>query len=68
MGERDQAIRVLSPAAESASEARRFVASVLAGWERAAVTDVALLLVSDVVTNSVLHAGPHAWVTRCEWR
>ncbi|WP_420894517.1 SpoIIE family protein phosphatase [Streptomyces cinnamoneus] len=40
------------------SAARRFVRSVLAGWNaHAKVTDDATLLVSELVTNAVVHAG-----------
>lgn len=39
--------------------ARRFVGSTLIGWGRVAVADVVVLLVSEVVTNAVVHAGPH---------
>lgn len=41
----------------SAGRARRFVSEVLGDWNLDSITDVATLLVSEVVTNAVLHAG-----------
>jgi Histidine kinase-like ATPase domain len=46
----------LEPDAKSAAGARRWVASHLDGY-RASLVDTATLLVSEVVTNAVLHAG-----------
>ena len=46
----------LRPVATSASIARRFVATTLHTWGCAGVVEVATLLVSEVVTNAVLHA------------
>ncbi|GHC51162.1 SpoIIE family protein phosphatase [Streptomyces cinnamoneus] len=44
--------------ARAPSAARRFVRTVLAGWNaHAVVTDDATLLVSELVTNAVVHAG-----------
>ncbi|MFI2072586.1 SpoIIE family protein phosphatase [Streptomyces triculaminicus] len=44
--------------ARAPSAARRFVRSVLAGWNaHDMVTDDATLLVSELVTNAVVHAG-----------
>ena len=40
----------------SASAARRFVGTTLREWECDVLTDSALLLVSELVTNAVLHA------------
>ena len=42
---------------ESAGRARRFVADALAAAGRSEVADVAVLLVSELVSNAVLHAG-----------
>ena len=42
---------------ESAGRARRFVAAALAEAGRAEVAEVAVLLVSELVSNAVLHAG-----------
>lgn len=39
--------------------ARRFVGSCLVGWGHDLQMDVAVLLTSEVVTNAVLHGGPH---------
>lgn len=41
----------------SAGRARRFVDATLRTWECAGIVDVASLLVSELVANSVLHAG-----------
>jgi hypothetical protein len=41
------------------SAARQFVESELIRWGRGNVADVVVLLVSEVVTNVVVHAGPH---------
>ncbi len=38
-------------------QARRFAAEALEGWERPDLVDTVALLVSEVVTNVVLHAG-----------
>jgi len=40
----------------SAAAARRFLRSTLQDWHRTELEDVALLLVSELVTNVVLHA------------
>ncbi len=42
--------------AKSAREARRFVSTTLAEWSMDDVADAVALLVSELVTNSVLHA------------
>jgi DNA-binding response OmpR family regulator len=45
--------------AQSARAARRFVSQVLTGWddEEGDLTDTVTLLVSELVTNAVVHAG-----------
>ena len=45
--------------AQSARAARRFVSQVLTGWDddEGDLTDTVTLLVSELVTNAVLHAG-----------
>ena len=40
------------------SLARRFVVSTLTGWSQEAINVVALLT-SELVTNAVIHTGPH---------
>lgn len=50
--------RRFPPQAESVSTARRFVVSALIGWGEEP-TDVVALLTSELVTNVVIHAGPH---------
>lgn len=50
--------RVVLPAdPRSASAARRFVRDVLTEWGETAAVDVVELLISELVTNAVLHAG-----------
>lgn len=52
---------LLDPVGEAVGEARRIVRSVLAGWgDDAAVVQVAMLLTSELVTNAIVHASPHA--------
>jgi anti-sigma regulatory factor (Ser/Thr protein kinase) len=46
----------LAPAATSARQARRFVTDTLAQWGDERFVDAASLLVSELVTNAVLHA------------
>jgi PAS domain S-box-containing protein len=47
----------LSAHPSSAAEARRFAADVLREWEEDPLSDAVVLLVSELVTNAVLHAG-----------
>lgn len=47
----------LSPDPSSARQARCFAAGLVADAD---VRDVVVLLVSELVTNAVLHGGPHA--------
>lgn len=47
----------LAPAPTSARQARRFVCDTLAEWGDEKFVDAAALLVSELVTNAVLHAG-----------
>jgi DNA-binding NarL/FixJ family response regulator len=51
--------------AQSARAARRFVSQVLTGWddEEGDLTDTVTLLVSELVTNAVLHAGSEVEVS-----
>lgn len=53
---------VLSADVSSARVARRFVDDTLAGWQVADVLDTAQLLVSEVVTNAVVHGRSEAEV------
>jgi DNA-binding NarL/FixJ family response regulator len=41
----------------SARRARRFVEETLAAWKCHAMSDIVLLLTSELVTNAILHAG-----------
>lgn len=49
--------RVLAPEPASASTARRFASDVLQEWHEDAAADVVTLLVSELVTNALLHTG-----------
>ena len=46
----------LRPLPASAATARRFVTRTLAEWGHDDAVDIAILLVSELVTNSILHA------------
>ena len=46
----------LRPVPASAAEARQFVDATLSGWGCDAFVDASRLLVSELVTNAVLHA------------
>src|SRR6185503_6965708 len=50
------AVLPLGPDPGSAAMARRFTAETLGGWGATELTDTAVLLVSELVTNAVLHA------------
>ena len=58
------AIRVtvqLDPVGGAVRHARRIVESTLSGWrDDAAAVRVAVLLTSELVTNAIVHASPHA--------
>jgi anti-sigma regulatory factor (Ser/Thr protein kinase) len=54
--ERHEMSIVLSGAATSPGEARRFVDETLASWSLSALRDEVELLTSELVTNVVLHA------------
>ena len=57
------AIRVtvqLDPVGGAVRDARRVVESALSDWQDDAATQVAVLLTSEVVTNAIVHASPHA--------
>lgn len=56
--ERRAEIRQVLPAdPRSVALARRCVVAVLDDWDQATAVEVVVLLVSEVVTNAVLHAG-----------
>jgi anti-sigma regulatory factor (Ser/Thr protein kinase) len=46
----------LAPAGSAPSQARQFVAGQLRQWQLQGCEDTALLLVSELVTNAILHA------------
>lgn len=52
-----QASTVLPPEPSSARACRRFLVATLDSWHADQFADDAVLLVSELVTNSVLHAG-----------
>ena len=52
-----KAVVTFPPDAEAASLARRFVADTLVGAAAESLSDIAVLLVSELVTNAVVHAG-----------
>jgi anti-sigma regulatory factor (Ser/Thr protein kinase) len=47
----------LEPTARAPSRARSFTAAALHGWDLDDLTDLAELLVTELVTNAVVHAG-----------
>ena len=53
----DSAVAQLEPDASSAAVARRFVDETLGRWQCDELLDTVTLLVSELVTNAVLHAG-----------
>src|SRR3954453_4656244 len=53
----------LSGKAAAASEARRFVAAVLADWAVPDLIDDACIVTSELVTNALLHAGTDIEIT-----
>lgn len=54
-----------TPTPDSVSDAREFLRDTLREWEVEALADVATLLVSELVTNAVIHAGSPLQVTAC---
>jgi DNA-binding NarL/FixJ family response regulator len=55
--------RTLEPDIGSSAAARRFMEETLSRWECADVLDVVNLLVSELVTNAVVHGGSEADVS-----
>ncbi len=53
----------LPPKATSPARARRFVAETLAAWDAEGAADDALLIVSELVTNALLHARTGMTIT-----
>lgn len=49
--------RTLPPEPASASAARRFTQEVLSDWQEGDLSEIVALLVSELVTNAVLHAA-----------
>nr|WP_280668541.1 SpoIIE family protein phosphatase [Kitasatospora sp. MAP12-44] len=58
-----RAAATFDPDGRSASAARRFVRDALLGWGLPEVVDDAVVLVSELVTNAVVHAGTAAEVS-----
>ena len=54
---------LLAPEARSSSMSRRFVEHALARWQLDALSDVAVLLTSELVTNAIVHAQTEVAVT-----
>ncbi|MFD5007189.1 ATP-binding protein [Streptomyces mutabilis] len=59
----------LHPVAESVPRARRWFRKFIAPYEPACSVDDCVLLVSELVTNAVLHgrSDDEPWVVRVEW-
>lgn len=55
--------RVFVPSPSASLAARRFVADVLAAWDLADLRDSAVLAVSELVTNTVMHTTSSARLT-----
>lgn len=53
----------LPPQRRSAAAARAFVSSTLVAWGHVGTVDTVALLVSELVTNSVVHAGTRMEIT-----
>ncbi len=51
---------MLPPSSRSVRRARRFVDECLGDAAEADVLEVAVLLTSELVTNAILHGGPHS--------
>jgi anti-sigma regulatory factor (Ser/Thr protein kinase) len=58
------AASTFSPTLEASSEARRFVRGTLAAWGREVAIEPAQLLVSELVTNAVVHGGHGVVIVR----
>ena len=54
---------VLPPTADTVPLARRFARATLAGWDRDEYDEAACLLVSELVTNAILHARTEVTVS-----
>jgi anti-sigma regulatory factor (Ser/Thr protein kinase) len=54
---------LLAPEALAPSASRRFVREALARWELEVLTDTAVLLTSELVTNAIVHAQTEVAVT-----
>jgi anti-sigma regulatory factor (Ser/Thr protein kinase) len=54
---RRRASLALLPTVAAARQARRFVVDTLEGWQLASVIERAELLVSELVSNAIRHAG-----------
>lgn len=54
---------LLRPEARSSAASRQFIARALARWQLEALTETAILLTSEVVTNAIVHAQSQIAVT-----
>ena len=55
-GAPDEAARTFAATGRGPREARRFAAEILAGWNRPDLADEAAVIVTELATNSVIHA------------
>jgi hypothetical protein len=61
--ERSAAV-TFAPALDTPGRARQFVRDVLFAWDHRPLTDAAQLVVSELVTNAVLHGGRDVVIVR----
>jgi hypothetical protein len=62
-GSLDEAARTFAATGRGPTDARRFVAEVLAGWARRDLTDDAAVIVTELATNCLLHARTEFTIT-----
>lgn len=58
-----QAQLVIPPVSTGIGDARRFTSERLTAWGQDGLTDVAVLMISELVTNAILHGGEGAVLT-----
>jgi hypothetical protein len=56
-------VRTFDPVGSAPADARRFVTATLAGWSRIDRLDDAAVIVTELATNAVMHAGTEFTVT-----
>lgn len=62
-GSAEEAMRAFAATARGPADARRFVAETLGEWDRADLADDAAVIITELATNSVLHARTGFTVT-----